>query len=115
MRKIIRPLIAVLATSLLVAPRQIHAQYGVILPGAGPVNRAMGGVAVATPVEPIGALFWNPAAIGALDRSQIGFAVEALIPQASLSSAVASGAGTSSVPAVSAAAGADSPPSRLEK
>jgi long-chain fatty acid transport protein len=59
----------------------------------------MGGVAVATPVEPIGALFWNPAAIGALDRSQIGFAVEALIPQASLSSAVASGALGSGLPA----------------
>jgi long-chain fatty acid transport protein len=91
-QKIIRPLIIALGAALLLAPRPVAAQYGIILPGAGPVNRAMGGVAVATPVEPLGALFWNPAVIGAFDRSQVGFGVEALLPTATLSSSISPGA-----------------------
>ena len=72
--------------ALLLIPTQTQAQYGVILPGAGPVNRAMGGVAVGTPIDPLGTMFWNPAGIGAFDQSQMGFGVEAFMPHASLTS-----------------------------
>jgi long-chain fatty acid transport protein len=74
--------------ALLLMPAPTHAQYGIILPGAGPVNRAMGGVAVGTPIDPLGTMFWNPAGIGAFDKSQIGFGVEALIPSAGMTSSL---------------------------
>ena len=56
-------------------PVPARAQYGIVLPGAGPVNRSMGGAAIATALDATGALLWNPAAISGLDGSQVDFAV----------------------------------------
>lgn len=46
------------------------AQPGVYLPGAGAVHGGMAGVSTATPVDALGALYWNPAAIGRLGRNE---------------------------------------------
>jgi long-chain fatty acid transport protein len=78
-----------------------HAQYGIVLSGAGPDNRAMGGASTAAPLDPSGALYWNPATISGLGDSQVGVGLEALYPHAKLSSSVGAnsfGAGIPPVP-----------------
>ena len=40
-----------------------RAQFGLALSGVGPINRSMGGAAVAAPIDAAGAFFWNPATI----------------------------------------------------
>ncbi|MGE0534759.1 MAG: OmpP1/FadL family transporter [Pirellulales bacterium] len=70
-----------------VAPRQAHAQ-GIFLTGTGPINQAMGGAAVAAPLDSAGALNWNPATISGLRRSEMQFALGAILPTMSLDSQV---------------------------
>jgi long-chain fatty acid transport protein len=87
--------------SLLVCAAPARAQSGIMLSGAGPVNRAMGGVAEATAIEASGALYWNPATISGLDRSQMSYGVELAYPHQTLASNVAAGSlgpGTPAVP-----------------
>ncbi len=45
---------------------------------AGPVNRSMGGASVAAPIDSIGAIYWNPASISGMDRSQTSFGLDLL-------------------------------------
>src|SRR5437016_2209860 len=86
----------VLAGSVMPAP----AQNGILFTGAGPVNRSMGGASTAAPIDASGAMFWNPATIGALPGSSIDIGVELLYPQTRLSSFVpASGFGPG-IPAI---------------
>jgi hypothetical protein len=40
--------------------------HGIVIPGAGPVNRSMCGASVAAPIDAAGAMLWNPAAITGL-------------------------------------------------
>ncbi len=61
---------------------------GLQLPGIGPVNRSMGGAAVAAPLEPIGALHWNPATISGLSSNELSVGVELLTPTGHLKSTV---------------------------
>jgi long-chain fatty acid transport protein len=68
-----------------------RAQLGLAVAGVGPVNRSMGGTAVAAPLDAAGSLFWNPATIGALERSEMLFGTELLIPRSTLSSRVPAG------------------------
>ena len=68
------------------------AQFGLAVAGVGPINRSMGGAAVAAPIDAAGALFWNPATIGGLERSEMVFGTELLIPRTTITSRV--GAGT---------------------
>jgi long-chain fatty acid transport protein len=58
-------LLAALATT-----GSVRAQ-GLILPGGGAAHLSMGGASTATPVDAIGALYWNPAAIGRLGHSEV--------------------------------------------
>ena len=69
-----------------------RAQIGLLFSGAGPVNRSMGGAATATALDATGALYWNPATLSGLARSEIAFGVELLAPQERLASGVAGGA-----------------------
>lgn len=64
-----------------------HAQYGVGLSGAGPINRSMGGASSA-PLDASGALYWNPATISGLSGSELEVGTELLFPQARLSSSI---------------------------
>jgi long-chain fatty acid transport protein len=69
-----------------------RAQYGLLFSGAGPVNRAMAGASVATAADASGGLFWNPATISGLDRSEMDFGLEVLDPRARAASSVPAGA-----------------------
>ncbi|MBV8264866.1 MAG: outer membrane protein transport protein [Planctomycetaceae bacterium] len=69
-----------------------RAQFGLALSGVGPINRSMGGAAVAAPIDAAGALFWNPATISGLGRSEMEFATEVLIPRTTVQSRVPAGA-----------------------
>ncbi len=73
-----------------VAPAR--AQFGIAISGVGPINRSMGGAATAAPLDATGALYWNPATIGALGRSEMEFGVGVLVPRTSLRSSVPAGA-----------------------
>ncbi len=44
---------------------------GAIVSAGGPVHRSMGGASTAAPVSAIGALYWNPATISGLERSEL--------------------------------------------
>jgi long-chain fatty acid transport protein len=55
----------------------IYAQ-GIVIPGAGPVNRSMGGAGVAAPLDAAGALLWNPASITGLETSEFVIGAELL-------------------------------------
>src|SRR5271170_3614575 len=78
--------LSLFALALCVAPAR--AQIGVLLTGAGPVNRSMGGASTAAPLDASGALYWNPATISGLKGSEVGFGLEFLYPHAQLSSSV---------------------------
>jgi len=67
------------------------AQFGLAVAGVGPINRSMGGAAVAAPIDAAGALFWNPATIGGLERSEMVFGTELLIPRTTITSRVGAG------------------------
>jgi long-chain fatty acid transport protein len=68
-----------------------RAQFGLALSGAGPINRSMGGASTAAPIDAAGALFWNPATIGSLARSEMSFGTELLIPRTTISSRIPAG------------------------
>lgn len=92
--------------SLLVVlvPAATTCGQGIMLSSSGPVNRSMGGAAVAAPLDAIGALRWNPATISGLPCSELEFGVDLLWPITAVSSSVAGlGAGaTDAEPGVAA-------------
>src|SRR5262245_53818544 len=69
-----------------------RAQYGAVLSGAGAVNRSFGGVATAAPLSPAGAMFWNPATLPGLGRTQMELGAELLFPNSAVSSSLPAGA-----------------------
>ena len=69
----------------------VFGQAGVILTGQGAINRSMAGASTAAPIDASGALYWNPAAITGLNRSEMEFGLEGLYPQTEVSSTVAAG------------------------
>ena len=75
---------AVAALSLFACP--VARAQGLYLPGGGAAHMSMGGVSTANPVDAIGALYWNPAAIGRLGRSEVGVGGTFLFPEISLES-----------------------------
>src|SRR4051794_11891225 len=90
-----------LALAGLLAGRQCTwAQYGIALSGAGPENRGMGGASTAAPLDPSGALYWNPATITALPGSSVGVGLETLYPQSRLSSGLPANAFGPGIPPI---------------
>ena len=69
-------------------PAGLYAQ-GIVIPGAGPVNRSMAGAGVAAPLDAAGALHTNPASISGLDRSEFVIGAELLYLNTYIGSAVA--------------------------
>ncbi|MBL9125587.1 MAG: outer membrane protein transport protein, partial [Planctomycetaceae bacterium] len=59
---------------------------GIFLTGIGPINQAMGGAAVAAPLDSAGALNWNPATISGLQSSEMAIGLGAILPTTELSS-----------------------------
>ncbi|MFI5459432.1 MAG: outer membrane protein transport protein, partial [Isosphaerales bacterium] len=84
-----KSLTAIAALLVLGFATSTRAQFGTALSGTGPINRSMGGAATAAPIDAAGALFWNPATISGLDRSEIGFGAEVLIPRTTITSRIA--------------------------
>ncbi len=84
--------VVVLGAVVALIPGGAVAQTGHVLNGVGPANRAMAGAATGNPVDSLGALYWNPAAIGHLGRSEFGFGLELFDADTSLSSRVDGGA-----------------------
>lgn len=60
---------------------------GVVLPSAGPINGSMAGASVAAPIDPAGALYWNPATISARPHSELLFGADFSYPQTRVTSA----------------------------
>lgn len=69
----------VMTIAFLALPATVRAQ-GLFLPGGGAAHVSMGGASTATPVDAIGALYWNPAAIGRLGRSEVSIGGAFLYP-----------------------------------
>ena len=70
---------------LFAAPQMSEAQ-GIFLTGTGPINQAMGGAAVAAPIDSAGALNWNPGSISGLRSSEMAVAIGFVVPTCSLDS-----------------------------
>lgn len=92
--------LAAAAALLALGGTPAQAQFGLATSGVGPINRSMGGAAVAAPLDAAGAIYWNPATMGALGRSEMEFGTGFLVPRTTLSSRVPSG-----VPGVSGLSG----------
>jgi long-chain fatty acid transport protein len=99
-------ILAVLATT--VATGSASAQFGPVLSGAGAVNRSFGGVSVAAPLSPAGAMYWNPATINGFDRSELEANAELLFPRNSVESRVSAGALGPGIPPIGLAGRTDS-------
>jgi len=76
---------AALFTLLLAVPCHVFGQ-ALYIPGGGAAHLSMGGASTATPVDAIGALYWNPAAIGRLGHSEVAIGGNVLIPRIDLTS-----------------------------
>lgn len=70
---------------------RLHAQ-GLIFPGAGPVSRSFGGATTAIPLDPAGAIYWNPATMSELPNSEIMFGSEFIYSDTHLGGTVPAGA-----------------------
>ncbi len=85
MRRILIPVVFVFCCLPL---QPAFAQFGLNFSAVGPVNRGMGGVGTATPVDSIGALHWNPATISALPSSEMAFGVDGVLPVVDITSSL---------------------------
>lgn len=92
MRRLFLPLVVLLLLSI---ADSAFAQYGLNFSAIGPVNRGMGGVATATPIDALGALHWNPATIAALPSSEMAFGVDGILPVVDIDSSVGPAGGSS--------------------
>ncbi|MDR1964505.1 MAG: outer membrane protein transport protein [Planctomycetaceae bacterium] len=86
-------IVLVLILSFVISNRFANAQ-GVLLRSLGAVNDSIGSVATATPIDAAGALYWNPASLSGLEKSEISFGVGIIMPKMRVSSSV-EGAGLS--------------------
>ena len=90
-------LVAVLVTA------SVALGQGAVLPGVGPVNRSMAGAAVAAPLDPAGAIYWNPATTTGLANNEVMFGAEFLYTTSRLSSTVGPNAFGPGIPALALA------------
>lgn len=85
MRDFTGSMAAVVLACLLAGPL---AAQGTIISAGGPVNRGMGGAAVAAPIDSIGAIYWNPASISGMEHSETAFALDLLFVNHTVASSV---------------------------
>ncbi len=83
---------AALTCLVFIATASAARGQGAVLAGAGPINRSMAGAATAAPLDPAGALYWNPATTAGLSNNEVLFGMELLYNTAVISSTVAPGA-----------------------
>src|SRR5947209_19727657 len=92
-------LLSAVVTSALFA-NTASAQYGAILSGTGPVNLSMGGASTAAPLDASGAMYWNPATITGMKRSELDASATLLFPSTRVASTIAAGALGPGIPPV---------------
>ncbi|MDR2438937.1 MAG: outer membrane protein transport protein [Planctomycetaceae bacterium] len=80
-------IVLVLFLSFAISDSCVHAQ-GVLLRSIGAVNDSIGSVATATPIDAAGAIYWNPASISGLEKSEISFGIGVIMPKTRVSSSV---------------------------
>lgn len=68
----------------------VHGQ-GLVFPSAGGMHGSMAGASTARGVDALGALYWNPATITALDQPEIVMGGMAVYPQIHLGSTIPAG------------------------
>lgn len=78
--------IALLFSSLCL--QQTAQAQGVLLRSCGAVNESMGSVATGTPIDAAGALYWNPASISALEKSELSIGLGIILPETRVTSSV---------------------------
>jgi len=61
---------------------------GILMPSVGPINQSMSGATVAAPIDSIGSIDWNPAAISGLPTSEVAVGLGLVLPKSALSSAI---------------------------
>lgn len=87
-RRLVRSgLLVALCCAVLALASEARGQ-GVFIPSVGPINQSMGGATVAAPIDSIGSLAWNPAAISGIESSEMAFGLGLVLPTTSLSSAI---------------------------
>ncbi len=91
-------LLAVFSAAL--AADVASAQYGGLLAGAGATNRSMAGASTAAPLSAAGALYWNPATISGLPRSELEAGAELLFVHTQVDSSYSSNALGPSIPPI---------------
>lgn len=69
--------LAIVAVVLFLGAYSVYG-HGIVVPGAGPVNRSMCGAGVAAPIDAAGPLLWNPAAITGVESSEFVLSAELL-------------------------------------
>src|SRR6476619_5735172 len=74
--------------AVLAWPASATAQPGLYLPGNGAVQGGMAGVSTAAPIDALGALYWNPAAIGRLGHNDVSIGGAFIYPDISVSSSI---------------------------
>jgi long-chain fatty acid transport protein len=77
--------------SLLAGVQAAWAQQGISIGGAGPVNLSFGGASTAAPLDASGALYWNPATLVGLEKSELNTGTALIYPQTRVSSGIAAG------------------------
>jgi long-chain fatty acid transport protein len=83
-----RLLLGLMIFALAVAPGR--AQFGLVNDGIGPIGRVI--PTVAAGIDAPGAIYWNPASISGLERSEFASGIDAVFPRSTLSSTVDAGA-----------------------
>jgi long-chain fatty acid transport protein len=94
--------------SAALAVNAASAQYGAILTGAGATNRSMAGASTAAPLSAAGALYWNPATISGLPRSELEGGAELLFPHTRVESSLNPNSLGRGIPPIGLAGGTDS-------
>lgn len=83
-----RLLLGLLVLALVASPG--HAQFGFINNGIGPIGRVI--PTVAAGIDAPGAVYWNPASISGLERSELAAGIDSVFPRSTLASTVDAGA-----------------------
>lgn len=95
MRRLLPSMIGALA--IVVASTDAAPAQGVVAPGAGPINRSMGGASTAAPVD-LGSSYWNPATLSFLERDEVLLGSELIIPSIHFTGSLRAGAINGTLP-----------------
>jgi long-chain fatty acid transport protein len=87
-RNLARIALAIAAFSTMLSVTNSARGQGILMPFVGPTNQSMGGATVAAPIDSIGSLAWNPAAISGLPTSEVAVGLGLVLPTTSLSSEI---------------------------